>query len=230
MLTPQTVLILESLLMAGLICGVVLARLKRFSAHGWMQGTIVTVNLIPILMVMLQTFRRQGLTGTLPKVHAVAGAVTELLGLYIMISAGLGWLPKALRFDNYKPWMRTAFGLWLVTFALGVLTYRVYNVAGPSVPAVGAQDKAGGPKVTIKNFQFDPKELTVTVGTEVEWMDEGGRHTVWSDDGSFKSEALAAGGTFKHKFDKAGTFRYYCDFHGSKGGRDMAGTVVVRAK
>ena len=148
-----------------------------------------------------------------------------------MISAGLGWLPKALRFDNYKPWMRTALGLWLAAFVLGALTYRVYNAAGPSVPTAGAQDKAApANRVTIKNFEFSPKVLTVTVGTEVEWMDEGGRHTVWADDGSFKSGPLAAGGTFKFTFTKAGTFAYYCDFHGSKGGHDMSGSVVVKAK
>ena len=60
-------------------------------------------------------------------------------------------------------------------------------------------------KVTIKNFEFDPKEITVTVGTEVEWTDEGGRHSVISDTGAFKSMPMAAGGTFKHKFDQGRT-------------------------
>ena len=28
-------------------------------------------------------------------------------------------------------------------------------------------------------------------------------------------------------FDAAGTFRYYCDFHGAPGGQGMAGKIVV---
>jgi plastocyanin len=84
--------------------------------------------------------------------------------------------------------------------------------------------------ITVKNFGFEPKELTVPVGTEVQWTDEGGRHSVESDDGSFQSPALAAGETFKHKFDKPGRYMYHCEFHGSQGGHDMAGVVVVMPK
>ena len=83
-------------------------------------------------------------------------------------------------------------------------------------------------KVTVKNFGFEPKEVTIAVGGEVEWTDEGGRHTVESDDASFKSDILVAGGKFTHKFAKAGRYAYYCMFHGSKGGKDMAGMVVVK--
>jgi hypothetical protein len=45
---------------------------------------------------------------------------------------------------------------------------------------------------------------------------------------SFKSETLTAGGKFEHRFERAGTFPYFCTFHGSKGGQDMAGTVTVK--
>jgi plastocyanin len=83
-------------------------------------------------------------------------------------------------------------------------------------------------KITVKNFGFDPPAMTVAPGTEVQWTDEGGRHSVQADDGSFKSEPLTAGGTFKHKFDKPGVYRYFCEFHGSKGGHDMAGVVTVQ--
>jgi plastocyanin len=83
-------------------------------------------------------------------------------------------------------------------------------------------------KVTVKNFGFEPKEVTIAAGGEVEWTDEGGRHTVNSDDGSFKSDTLVAGGKFTHKFDKAGRYMYYCNFHGAMGGKDMAGVVVVK--
>lgn len=83
--------------------------------------------------------------------------------------------------------------------------------------------------VKISNFQFTPKVLTVAPGTTVEWINEGGRHLVVADDDSFKSDVLKQGDKFEHKFDKAGTYAYHCEFHGEKGGKDMAGKIVVRA-
>ncbi len=81
--------------------------------------------------------------------------------------------------------------------------------------------------VTISNFQFTPRVVRVKAGAEVTWQVKEGTHTVTADDGSFESQALSAGQKFSHTFTKAGTYRYYCSFHGSKGGHDMAGTVVV---
>ena len=86
---------------------------------------------------------------------------------------------------------------------------------------------AAGPTVTISNFQFAPKVVRVKAGTEVTWQVKEGTHTVTADSGAWESPALSAGKTFSHKFDAAGTYRYYCSFHGSKGGHDMAGTVIV---
>ena len=84
--------------------------------------------------------------------------------------------------------------------------------------------------VKISNFQFTPKVLTVAPGTTVEWINEASRHTVEADDGSFKSGVLKQGDKFEHKFDKAGTYAYHCEFHGEKGGKDMAGKIIVRGK
>ena len=90
--------------------------------------------------------------------------------------------------------------------------------------------KADGDVVSVKvsNFSFDPKEVTVTVGTTVDWLDQGGRHTVTADDGSFKSATMVSGDHFKYRFDHPGVYRYYCSFHGSPGGKDMAGSVTVK--
>jgi plastocyanin len=95
------------------------------------------------------------------------------------------------------------------------------RTAGASAPV---QEKA---TVKISSFKFEPKVLTVAQYTTVGWVNEGGRHTVEADDGSFKSDVLKQGDKFEHKFDKAGKFAYHCEFHGEKGGKDMAGTIVV---
>lgn len=99
----------------------------------------------------------------------------------------------------------------------------------PPPPAPGA---ALGERLTaavsVRNFEFRPKALTVKPGTIVTWTNDAGSHTVTADDGSFSSPTLAAGQTFSHKFARKGTYRYHCSSHGAAGGRDMAGTVVVR--
>lgn len=82
--------------------------------------------------------------------------------------------------------------------------------------------------VTIRNFEFRPKALTVKPGTIVTWTNDAGSHSVTADDDSFSSPTLAAGQTFSHRFTRKGTYRYYCSFHGGAGGHDMAGTVVVQ--
>lgn len=109
-------------------------------------------------------------------------------------------------------------------FAMSAVSARVNNEVSTETGEAPAQDS----KVTIKNFEFVPKVLTVTVGTTVEWVNEGGRHTVEGDKNEFKSDVLANGGKFTFKFDKPGTYAYHCGFHGAAGGKDMAGKIIVK--
>lgn len=81
--------------------------------------------------------------------------------------------------------------------------------------------------VMINGSSFDPKVLKVKQGTTVEWINNSDRHTVDADGGSFKSEVLKQGDKFQHTFDKPGNYPYYCRFHGAKGGKEMAGKIVV---
>jgi plastocyanin len=114
----------------------------------------------------------------------------------------------------------------IFTIALGIAVVCSARAGATKTGALTANiEKA---TVKISNFQFSPKLLTVTPGTTVEWVNEAGRHTVEADDGSFKSDVLKQGDKFEHKFDKAGSFAYHCEFHGEKGGKDMAGKVIVR--
>jgi len=148
---PDIVLWLESAMATGLIAGAVLARLRRFQAHGWLQGTIVTGNVLLVAMVMIPSlYRYLGSSSSSPRivlVHAIAGSVAELLGLYVVLSAGLGWLPARFRFASYKPWMRLTLAAWLVAFGLGAWTYQTLNgssrsSAAPSHPPHGPMRKS----------------------------------------------------------------------------------------
>ena len=83
--------------------------------------------------------------------------------------------------------------------------------------------------VTITNFKFEPKILTVPVDTTVTWVNQEGAHTVTGDKGEFTSPNLRSGQNFTFKFPKVGKYAYHCAFHGSSGGGNMAGTIVVTA-
>jgi plastocyanin len=68
--------------------------------------------------------------------------------------------------------------------------------------------------VTIRDFEFVQKTVTVNVGDSVTWTNQGPTtHTATAKDGSFDSGNLNKGGSFSHKFTKAGTFNYFCKPH-----------------
>jgi plastocyanin len=91
------------------------------------------------------------------------------------------------------------------------------GTAGPPAAAaqMGASPVGPSPQVMIENFTFTPDVLAVPVGTEVIWMNQDDTpHTVTSDDKTtFASSLLDTGDTFSHRFDKAGTFSYFCSVH-----------------
>lgn len=101
-----------------------------------------------------------------------------------------------------------------------------------SFVAVDAKSKpaTAGKKVTITitNFNFTPRNLTVAPGTTVVFYNKEGRHTVESDSGAFKSDVLTADKSFEFTFTRAGKYAYHCGFHGDTGGKDMAGTIIVK--
>jgi plastocyanin len=95
-------------------------------------------------------------------------------------------------------------------------------------PTQAAQPAGGNSEVAIGDNTFTPKEISVPVGATVVWTHQGQRkHTVTADDGSFKSDTLDPGATFKQTFTKPGTYAYYCEFHGGPGAAGMAGVVKV---
>lgn len=104
--------------------------------------------------------------------------------------------------------------------------------AQPTTAATPAPSAAGAGQtvqVALQNSAFSPKTLNVTAGSTVVWTNNDGiAHTVSADDGSFDSGNMNQGATFKFTFTKAGTYAYYCKYHGGPGGKGMAGEVIVK--
>lgn len=133
-------LLLEVGMGAGLLAGAWLARAGRFRQHAWCQSCIVLLNLGVIILTMVPSFR----STVFPRIparlgrsfyllatsHAALGAVTEIAGLYILLSAGTTILPRKLRIANYKIWMRSVLVLWWLVLLLGFATYARWYVPG----------------------------------------------------------------------------------------------------
>ncbi len=91
-------------------------------------------------------------------------------------------------------------------------------------PAQARSQNNQGTEVKIDNFTFGPDALNVPVNSTVTWVNKDDiPHTVVAKDGTFKSKALDTDQKFSFKFDKPGTYSYYCSVHPK-----MVGKVVVK--
>ena len=99
----------------------------------------------------------------------------------------------------------------------------------------GAAALAEDQSVDAQDDFFTPKSITIDIGDTVTWENKGtNAHNVVADNGSFRvggtpgtHDPSALPWTDSFTFTKAGTFRYYCEEHGDKGGVLMAGKVTV---
>lgn len=148
--------------------------------------------------------------------------------------------------------MRTRFtkGFWLVSILTLVLGLTPAFADDPNfnpVPTGQASENAAkqsgpaGAEVTMKFFQFQPKEVVVPVGTTVTWVNEDVRaHTVrFADNPAFGGKApvspeLKQGAKWSYTFAKAGVYEFGSDSRASMKGTirvvETAPTVVVKLK
>ena len=82
----------------------------------------------------------------------------------------------------------------------------------------------GTKQIVIDGYQFEPKSVTITVGTNVTWVNrDAAPHTVTSSDMRFASSgALDSGDRYSYTFITAGTYEYYCTLHPF-----MTGRIIV---
>ncbi|MBF8264498.1 MAG: blue (type 1) copper domain protein [Dehalococcoidia bacterium] len=81
----------------------------------------------------------------------------------------------------------------------------------------------------MEDFEYKDKTVVINRGTTIIWANnDTAAHNVIQDDRKFASGTMPKGDTFPYTFNEAGRFPYYCEFHGDKGGIDMAGLVIVQ--
>ena len=118
----------------------------------------------------------------------------------------------------------------VLTLVVGIMAFAPSAFADTKVSMT--KGAAGGQACVAANNCFDPANVQVTPGTEVEWTnDDTASHTVTSGSPNdnvtgtvFDSSLVKAGGDFKFTFTDAGTYNYFCQVHPW-----MTGMVTVAA-
>ena len=88
--------------------------------------------------------------------------------------------------------------------------------------SLAAQDVSN--VITIDNFTFSPKEMTIPVGTTVKWVNHDDiPHTIVEKNVTFRSKALDTDDSYSYTFASAGEFNYFCGLH-----PHMVGKVIVK--
>jgi plastocyanin len=93
----------------------------------------------------------------------------------------------------------------------------------PATPAAAPAPVTASGDVTMADFSFAPRSLTIAVGQSLTFVNAGSaRHSATAKDGSFDTGLLARGGTARKTFNTPGTFPYVCTLHAN-----MTGTILV---
>lgn len=117
----------------------------------------------------------------------------------------------------------------------------VLAIAGAAILfACGGSDEGGesieGEDVTVDMFdnRFQYSEIQIPVGGSVTWVGAGRNpHNAVDADGAWSTETVFGsldqleGDEATLTYDTAGTYVFYCTYHGSAGGDGMAGTLIV---
>ncbi len=115
-----------------------------------------------------------------------------------------------------------------IGLVLGLAVAGLIAITSPGSGGAARAAVTTASDVSAVDFAFDPKVVTITVGSSVRWTNTGSSlHTATSDTGLWNSGNLDPGGAFTQTFNAAGVYPYYCLYHGAPGGVGMAGSVVV---
>ena len=136
-------LLLSILVAVVFTIGAVLAVRGSYDLHKWFQTGGVALNVILVLWLMLLPYRdfilrdsggpRESIFYIITTIHATVGFFAFVLGVFVVLR-GHKLVPKALRFNDYKLFMRTAYGLYMATTLLGVWTYITWFVTTAKPP------------------------------------------------------------------------------------------------
>jgi 3',5'-cyclic-AMP phosphodiesterase len=97
-----------------------------------------------------------------------------------------------------------------------------HPIAITDVPLAEDTTSSGSHDIVLDNFSFAPAVTSVAVGSTVTWTNHDDvPHNVVSTEQAFKSPVLDTDQRFSHRFDAAGTYKYFCSLHPKMTGQIM---------
>lgn len=136
-------LLLSLLVLLLFSIGFYLAIKGKYEPHKWVQTSGVIINGILVLWLMLLPYRnlvirdeggpREAIFYQVTMLHAAVGFFAFFLGSFVVLR-GHKLVPKFLQFNNYKLFMRTAYGLYFATTLLGLWLYYTWYVVIENPP------------------------------------------------------------------------------------------------
>jgi plastocyanin len=98
-----------------------------------------------------------------------------------------------------------------------------HPIAVTDLPLESERTIAEAHAIAIDNFSFAPTPTAVAIGTTVTWSNrDDAPHNVVSTDRHFRSPVLDTGDQFSYRFERPGTYKYFCSLHPK-----MTGAVQV---
>lgn len=130
-------LVLSILVAVIFTVGYWLARKEKYEVHKWVQTAGAVLNIILVLWLMILPYRdfivrdsggpRESVFYYVTTIHATVGFFAFVFGNFVVLR-GHKLVPQALRFNKYKPYMRTAYALYMLSTLLGVWVYVTWFV------------------------------------------------------------------------------------------------------
>ncbi len=124
--------------------GALLARRGHYKAHRWVQTSGAVLNIVLVLWLMVLPYRdfvlvdlqqptRPAYFYQITTLHAAIGFFAFTFGNFVVLR-GNGLVPRQLRFQNYKPYMRTAYLLYMAATLLGFWVYLTWFISIENPP------------------------------------------------------------------------------------------------
>jgi hypothetical protein len=123
--------------------GAIQAVKGHYQVHRWLQTTATALNAVMVGWMMILPFRDFIVPGlperigerfyAVTSLHGIVGGVALLFGIFVTLR-GNELVPGALKFSNYKGFMRVSYALFMLATLIGIAVYFAWFVWNPNPP------------------------------------------------------------------------------------------------
>jgi len=98
------------------------------------------------------------------------------------------------------------------------------NSTNQSMGNNSANTTSAATTISIQNMTFNPNQITIKSGTNIQWVNNDNvQHQISSDNGAFQSNTLNPGDSYNFFFAKTGIYGYHDALNPT-----ITGTIIVQ--